>query len=239
MNEEFEFSTVLLPEWKEIAKTLNLGEALEYLNDSQDKIVFAILDINFFYYIIDKKKEAYQKWNEKLFENKQISWLPINNMKYCGQDIPFEILLNKISMNFFTSLHSFFDNYAHFLHLCLFPNEKIPERLNFYKMLNKISKNDKFAKIYNKMCLILEKEKYFKYIVDIDNINKHRSVVSPESTTWLNNGDIEIEMPGFTKKEAIYSKVRMVDALEDSLNLVNNFYKEITQEVFNYLEYIK
>ena len=43
-------------------------------------------------YILDKKKEAYREWSEKLFENKKISGPPTNTIEYCGQDIPSEIL---------------------------------------------------------------------------------------------------------------------------------------------------
>ena len=238
MDKEFEFSTGLTSEWEEIVMTLNLGDALEYYKDSQDKILFAILDINFFYYILDKEKEAYREWNDKLFENKSISNFPANTIEFCGQYISSEILLNKICMNFFTSLHSFFDNYAHFLHLCLFPDEVIPKKLYFGTLLKKINQNNKFGNIYNKICGF-KRNKYYNYIIDIDNINKHRSIVSPQSTIWLNDGAIEIEIPEFSKDGANYSKEQMVNVFEDSLNMVNDFCKHVTREVFDYLEGVK
>ena len=80
-NNTFEFSKVVYPEWKEIMKTLNLKESLEYLRDSQDKILFAILDMNFFYHIVRENKKAYQHWNTQLFKNGQISELPKSSPK--------------------------------------------------------------------------------------------------------------------------------------------------------------
>lgn len=238
MDKEFIFSTEIKDEWKENIEKLGLNQALEYLKDSQDKILFAILDINSFYYVLDKKKEAYQEWNEKLFANKTISGGPINKIEYCNQHVPAEILLNKISMNFFTSLHSFFDNYAHFIHSCLFPNDDIPKRLYFGTIFSKISKINEFKNIYDNI-LEFKEEKYFDYIVNVDNVNKHRGIISPQSTIWLNDGTIDIEMPKFDKDGTLYSEEQMMNALEDSLNLVNNFYKAITKSVFEYLEDVK
>ena len=51
MDKEFIFSTKIQSEWEEIINVSDLNKSLEYLKGSQDKILFATLDINLFYYI--------------------------------------------------------------------------------------------------------------------------------------------------------------------------------------------
>jgi hypothetical protein len=230
-----DFTSKILPEWEKALQRHNATDALDYLKYSQEKIVFSILDLNAFYYVLNQNKKAYEKWNNKLMQEGKISHFPNDMIDYFSTSVPSHILLNKINTNYFNSMHSFFDNYAQFLFRCLFPTERIPNRLYFYNILEKIRKEPSLNTILTTIENYTVKDA-FTYINDINNVNKHVGAISPEITVILNDGEQSVHIPEFDKDGKPHDETDMTKILEDAHELVIEFYKHVTDVVFNYLQ---
>jgi hypothetical protein len=231
MNGKIEFSTKISDEWKDALKKRNALDAIDFLKSAQEKLLFSTLDINSYYHIRDSNKKAYDEWNKKLFEQGSISNFPQTTIDYFSTQVPADFLLSKVSYNLFNSLHSFFDNYAHFLHRSLYPNETIPEKLYFFHVSKKISKDPIFQVVSVEINNYTGKTA-FKYINNIDNTNKHRRLISPQTTMYLNDGEQKIVIPAFEKNGKNDEK-EMEDILEDCYELCIDFYNEVTSKVFD------
>ncbi|MGD6792525.1 hypothetical protein [Metabacillus indicus] len=233
MTYQTNFSTEIHPECKSILTGRNALDGLDFLRSSQDKILYSILDLNAYYHVEKQNGESYSEWNSKLFEQGSISEVPKTMVDYLSTEVPAHFILNKISYNFFNSSHSFFDNYGHFLHATLFPNTSIPERLYFHNVTDMISKKSLYHDISKAIAKYTSKSVY-SHIKDIDNTNKHRMLISPESSLWLNDGQQEITIPSFTKgNKAPHVEKTMEDILEDCHQLCVDFYNEVTNRVFD------
>jgi hypothetical protein len=225
-----EFSTKIFDKWKEVLSK----ESIDLIEYAQQKIIFAILDLNAYYYAIGKIKESYTEWIKPLFEKGRVSNFPDSNVEYCSTQVPSDVFFNKINFSFYSSIHSFFDNYGQFMCSCLFPAR--PESVKFYfnDVYKELGGNSTFLDIFNKV-QEFKRKNIFQYITDIDNVNKHRYTVSPLVTTWLNDGEITTELPEFIKEKRRHNKTDMVDNYEDSLDLAIEFYNKVTPLIIQYL----
>ncbi|WP_338786276.1 hypothetical protein [Metabacillus sp. FJAT-53654] len=209
-----------------------VSEIITYLESAQQKILYAILDLNAFYYSLNGLGEAYSEWNRKLFSEGQVSGPPECKLNYCSTSVPPEVLLSKISYTFFNSFHSFFDNYGHFLYACLYPEKEIPKRLYFYQVRNDLLGDIKYKTVTDAIEEYTSKPS-FSYVNDIDNMNKHERLISPQANVSLNDGNVEIEMPGFIKGKETYDKEEMQNLFEDCYELCVGFYNKVTNKVFD------
>lgn len=209
-----------------------VNEILTYLESANQKILYAILDLNAFYYSLNGLGEAYKEWNRKLFSEGQVSGSPECKLDYCSTPVTLNVLLSKISYTFFNSFHSFFDNYGHFLYSCLYPEKEIPKKLYFYHVRQELLKDSKYKAISDVIEQYTSKPS-FSYVNDIDNLNKHERLISPQANVFLNDGSVEIEMPGFIKGKEVYDKEEAQNLFEECYDLCVNFYKEVTQKVFD------
>ncbi|WNB93431.1 hypothetical protein [Bacillus sp. NEB1478] len=209
-----------------------VSEIISYLESAQQKILYAILDLNTFYYSLKEYREAYSDWNKKLFSEKKVSGPPNFKVDYCSTHVPLEVLLSKISYTFFNSFHSFFDNYGHFLYACLYPDKEIPKRLYFYQVRNELLIDATYKSVSDAI------EEYtikpsFSYVNSIDNMNKHVRLISPQASVSLYDGTIEIVMPEFIKGKETYNEEEMQKLFEDCYELCVGFYNKVTSKVFD------
>lgn len=224
-----DFTTEVSNEWKEVlSKT-----SLEYLESVQQKILFSILDLNAYYHAMKKSKEAYQKWVKPLFENKPIYDFPETIINYCSTDIPSTMFLRKINFSFYNSIHSFYDNYAQFICSCIFPLRAECTKFYLKNVYTELSKDVCYKAIYDKIGEFM-KNKVYWYIIDMNDVNKHRYTISPLVTTWLNDGEITSQLPEFIKSKR-HNETDMEDSYEDACDLNIKFYEEVTPLIIQYL----
>ncbi|MFF2287310.1 hypothetical protein [Peribacillus butanolivorans] len=216
---------------EEIVKQ-KVSEIITYLESAQQKILYAILDLNSLHFTLNEFREAYSEWNRKLMSEKKVSGPPDCKVDYCSTPVPPEELLSKISYTFFNSFHSFFDNYGHFLYACLYPEKEIPNRLYFYKVRNELLVDTKYQTVSDAIEEYTSKPS-FSYVKDIDNMNKHERLISPQATVSLYDGTVEIVMPGFIKGKETYDDKEMQKLFEDCYELCVGFYTKVTSKVFD------
>lgn len=248
-NNQREFSSEIPSEWMSILykqvlsiahnkvdpltflnNSTHVKETLAFLNSAQNKITYAVLDLNSFYFVTGCLEKVYCEWHQKLLNKVRVSGKVDTTINYLSTQVPGDVLLNKISYNFFNSFHSFFDTYAHFLHKSLFPDVEISQRLSFFQIRNQI-KNDSSLNEISEIIEGYASTTAFKYLNAVDNTNKHRKLVLPEITISLNDGTLEMLIPQFNKGEK-YKEKEIEGIIEDCYELCVNFYNKVTEKVF-------
>ncbi|WP_419873098.1 hypothetical protein [Candidatus Pristimantibacillus sp. PTI5] len=232
MNDYLEITTEIPLEWKDTFT----DTALSYLKSAHEKAYFSVLDMNAYYYVKAASSESYSAWNRQLFSEGTISGFPVTGVQvdmYNGS-LPADLLLSKINLNFFNTIHGFFDTYGHFLHVALFPGSNVPKNLYLSTVKQKIDGYPTMSSISDALRK-LTSQYIYSYINDLDNTNKHRDHISPILTTWLDNGEQTIEVPPFDKDGREHYDYYMEDAFEESCKLVIDCFNDVTAEVLTYL----
>ncbi|APB75610.1 hypothetical protein [Paenibacillus polymyxa] len=233
MSEQFNFSLKVLDEWKQIWNI----ETIDYLKTAQEKVFFSIMDLNSYYYVQNELNKKNEIWLKEFEDGKPFE-LPSSLLRidYYYTEQPVEIFMSKISLNFFGTVHSFFDTYAHFLHRALFPQDPLPYDLNFHKVRGKIKSDNSMKDIKDK---IKENERVIqRYVGDINNMNKHRKHIHPISELNFVTGEQSFSFPAFKKGQDYEEKVTK-ETLESSCKMIIEFYNEVTKMVYDYSVNVK
>lgn len=190
------------------------------------------MDLNSYYYIQNELNKKNDTWLNELKNGKPFEF-PSSLLKidYYYTEQPAELLISKITLNFYGTVHSFFDTYAHFLHKSLFPQDPIPVYLNFSKIKNKIKSDDSLEEI--KMKIEENEVAIFPYVGDINNMNKHQKHIFPYSEMDLVTGEQSFTSPAFRNKNDHEEKITK-DTLESSCKMIIDFFDNVTKMVYEY-----
>lgn len=227
MSNQFDFSLKVLNEWKQIWTT----ETIEYLKTAQEKVFYSIMDLNSFYYIQNELNKKNKIWLKELEDGKSFE-LPSSFLKigYYYTELPAELFMSKITLNFYSTVHSFFDTYAHFLHKALFP-DPLPDKLNFEQVRIKINSDNSMKYIQRK--LKKNKGKMYTYVRDINNMNKHNKHIHPISEVRFDTGEQKFSLPAF-KIIKDHEEKATKETLETSCKMIIDFFNEVTKTVYEY-----
>ena len=95
-------------ERKKILYDAKVLDGLQYLENSIQKLQYAHLELSSLRNIIKNIKNVHKEWTDDLLLNKSASGLPYCNLDYFSNEIPDSFALNKVTMDFFSYVHSFF-----------------------------------------------------------------------------------------------------------------------------------
>ena len=134
----------------------------------------------------------------------------------------------------------FFDNYAQFINATLLANEA-PPRESIY--LTTVHNNLNQKKLFPNVTQIVDTclgDPRFEFIEDFNNIIKHQSIISPNSRLCLNNGNLDITLPGFEKgnrnnRYRAYSQSDLESKLFESYEFAKDFCITTTNMIYNIL----
>lgn len=228
MSKQFEFSLKVLDEWKQIWTT----ETIEYLKTAQEKVCYTIMDLNSFYYVQNELDKKNKMWLTEFEEGKPFEF-PSSFLKidYYYTEQPAEIFMSKITLNFYGTVHSFFDTYAHFLHKALF-SDPLPDKLNFEQVIKKIISDTSMENIK----IMIEKNKgaMYPYVRDINNMNKHNKHIHPFSEVRFDTGEQTFSFPAFKKGNNDHDEKATKESLETSCEMIIDFFNEVTKSVYDY-----
>lgn len=232
------FEKVIKKEWKELFDKNNVSDCIPYLKTAQNRIVYAIYDLNAYYYVKEEWKKRQIEMNEILKEKGKItdSFLSESRIMYCGTEMDYVDYLNKINFTFFNSLHSFFDVFGKFLFKTLLPASRASDNYLF-DVINELKKHTNYANIIKKIEQYTKKDD-FKYIYDLNNTNKHIQDIPIDSIFFINDGSLNAEIKEF-KKHIAHPEENMINKLDDVLELVVEFYNDLIKEVIDYLNNIE
>lgn len=208
------------------------SETIEYLKTAQEKVFFSIMDLNSYYYIQNELSHKNRIWRKEFEEGKSFE-IPSSVLKidYYYTELSAELFMSKLAFNFYGTVHSFFDTYAHFLHTALFP-DPFPNDLNFAKVRKRIVSNPSMKNISR--TIGKNKSTICSYIRDINNMNKHSKHIHPVSELGFETGDQIFSSPAFKKDSTDHEEKALKETLEASCKMIIEFFNEVTKSVYYY-----
>ena len=214
-------------------------DGLQYLESSIRKLNFAHLELCSLRNITESIKESYTTWNDELFSKGTVDCLPNCNLDYFSNVIPDSLAIDKVTADFFNYTHSFFDNYAQFINVTLLGNEALSrDKIDLKTLKNHLTQTILYPDITDKIVGCLT-DPQFEFIEDFNNLTKHQSLISPHSELCLNNGDLELTMPGFEKiarnRLRTYSSSDLETKLLDSYEFAREFCITLTNTIYDTL----
>lgn len=226
-------------EQKRILFNALVVDGIQFLESSIIKIKMAHLELCSLRNIKSSIKDSFKQWKNELIKKGSTNNFPECNFEYFSNRIPDDIALYKVTSNSLNYLHSFFDNFAQFLNVTLLANEAIERNSVSIKSLNNYLKSKGIYKeISDKIDKCLDDSTY-KFIEAYNNITKHQINIFVDSRLFLNNGELETNIPEIKKKRGKVEEVHLSSDLEtkilESYEFVKNFCSTMTQEVYGML----
>lgn len=212
-----------------------VGNAIQFLESSYKKLLFAYLELVALRNIKKEYEHAYGKWSDEHKNDFPINF-PGCDFTYFNIKISDEIAIFNVTFSCFSHLHCFFDNYAQFLNITLL-SKKHSDRddVTFKKIVEKLMNEAPYKLVAQKMLACIDDSK-FKYIEDYNNIIKHQYNIYPESIFNLNDGVMEVKSPEFVKSNLVHEASELESKMHDSYEFAKSFFEEATQEIYNILK---
>lgn len=224
---------------KKILYEAKVLDGLQYLQSSIKKLNMAHLELCSLRNIVKNIKESYQEWNKELFSKGSISDFPTCNLDYFSNVISDNFALDKVTIDFFNYIHSLFDTYAQFINVTLLANEALDKNKFYLKNLYEyLTARNLYPEITSEIEKYLN-DSQFEFIEDYNNITKHQSIISNDTKLYLNNGDLQLGIPGFekvkNKRIRTYSYSELESKMLESYEFARSFCVTITNMIYQTL----
>lgn len=150
-----------------------------------------------------------------------------DDIDYFGVRIGRNVLVDKLTIEIFSTLHSFFDTYAQWLNAALFANKAKPvKNVTFSNVIDML---DSFSEYNGKFITKLKGVKtspQYQFISDINNIIKHRFQIYTKAQLNFFDGDKNLMIPKFRKENNSYSEKEVLDIIKDCFDYCNSLFED-------------
>lgn len=232
-------------EHQKLLYSKKLEDSIQYLENCMDKLSMATLEYNSIEYIIEnsnkncetiRKKRDDDLKNEGKFSltNEEASKL-YGCISYNGSYLSTQRMIKKVLIDFFSYLHSFFDNWAQFLNVVLLANrQKNENEIQFKQINNYINKYKEYNEIRDKISNI-KKSKKFKYIEDFNNTVKHKYNIKAKYNLSMINFEPITSIPSFRKGNRIHHRKNILEWCSEVLEFVIENYYDTMELIYKIL----
>lgn len=217
---------------------------------TSSKVSFKALNNLVDEYITNETKERNSMFEEVLKTGHSSLFAKTDNKDFFGQEVSRSILIDKLTIEVFSTLHSFFDTYAQWINAVLFGDLALP--IKTVSLGSVISKIDQFSEYSGQFVTDFRSisiSHEYKYISDINNVIKHRHQIYTKAKFNLFEGTGSVTLPAFHKDNNSYSDVEVLNIIStcinyceklllDSINFVELFYStgnnlHVSKRIYN------
>lgn len=154
---------------------------------------------------------------------------------FLGVQMDATCAMDKLSIEVFGLLHSFFDAFAQWMNAALLGENACEIRKAYLsEVCEKIVGCQEYAGNFIDRMATLTDESEYVYISDLNNTLKHRHLIHIDNRFDLIRRKSEVSIPAFARGENIHPKERLADVLKRSLDYCNNLLTESRQYVEQY-----
>ncbi len=170
-------------------------------------------------YLQNAKKETDEMYKQ-LSDTKKFSLIgKSDNINYLGQELSRTIIIDKLTIEIFSLLHSFFDTFAQWINSCLLGENALKlKKVTYHNVIIEMDKYPEFTGQFIIDVKELENRPEYKYIADINNIIKHRYQVYTKSMYNIFDGEGKVSLPQFQKDNNSYSDKEVLQIIFECLN---------------------
>jgi hypothetical protein len=188
-------------------------------------------------YLSNSQQERDEMFSEAISKGKASICTKSDDVDFLGVSVPRCLVIDKLTIEIFSLLHSFFDTFAQWLNAVLFAEDSLPlKEVSSYSVVRKFDSFDEYQAPFITNCKSVTDKPEYCYISDINNVMKHRYQIFTKSKFDLFEGTGNVSLPKFQKDHNTYTDKDLLQIisscidfcktlLDDSYNYVVNFYK--------------
>lgn len=178
-------------------------------------------------YVQNAKKETEEMFKQ-LSDTKRFSFMgKSDNVDYLGQELPRSTIIDKLTIEIFSLLHSFFDTFSQWINSCLLgENALILKRVTYHNVIKELDKYPEYTGEFIINVKNIENKPEYKYIADINNIIKHRYQIYTKSLYNIFDGEGKVSLPKFRKDNNSYSDKEVLRIIFECLNFCESILTE-------------
>lgn len=215
-----------------LLKDKKVADSYQFYTSCEYKLYFADSSFQALQNIVDKyQKTEYERVNNVFSDavttgvGKYIAH--DDNVDFFGVQMNVTSVMDKLTMEIMSLLHSFFDNYAQWLNSSLLGEDALPiKSATLINISRKLSSYPEFeGEFVTKLSLIPNEDQYL-YIADFNNILKHRYQIYVNNRFDMLSATGDVIIPAFKKDDRIHLKEAALDVLKKSLDYCNSLLDE-------------
>jgi hypothetical protein len=190
-------------------------DTIPFLESVFTKLRYAQIELNSIDFVVGSMKQDQEDWFQKLYKNKTVGFPETKAISYFGYTLGADEAIGKLVFSFFHYLHSVYDISSHLINTTLLANKKKKiDRVTFKTVSEMIRNYSQYIDVV-KLIDTTKSSDLFKYIDDINNINKHQYNMDLHVMLSISYGDVETKIGGFEKKGTPHPEVNMKQHMED------------------------
>lgn len=216
-----------------------LLDSVQFIQSTEFKLFSAKLNIDALKRLFDEQTETNETERNAMFEEAIKNGhatikASSDDVNFFGEEVGRSIVIDKLVIEIFSVLHSFFDNFAQVINAMLYADNGI-RKLGKVSYLAVIKKLPNFAEYTGTEITELSdataRDEYI-YISDFNNVVKHRHQIFVKGKFNLFNGDSTLETSKFHKDSNFHDSKEVVMIIEDCYQFCYKLF-------YNFMNYAK
>jgi len=210
-------------------------DTIPFLESVFTKLEYALIELNSIDFVVNSLKQDRENWFQELHKNKSAELPETKTISYFGHTLDTDEAVEKLVFSFFQYIHSVYDISSHLVNTALLANEKKKIDSVAFKTISETIKN---YPQYIEVKTLIDTTKAndsFKYIDDINNINKHQYNMGLHVMLNISYGEVETKIGRFEKKGTPHPEVNMKQHMENCLKGTLSYLDNLLGWILNYL----
>lgn len=227
-------------ELQKLLKEKYIIDSYQFLSTCEFKIFSSEISYKALTNICVEQFNKFDTQREELFKNAFETGMGTikaeeDEIDYFGVKVNRDVLIDKLTIEIFSTLHSFFDTYAQLLNSALFANKSLKIKdVSFTKVIDNLDSFPEYTGTFISLLKSVKQSSEFTFITDINNIVKHRFQIYTQTKFNLFDGNKNLIIPKFRKGNNVYTEKELLDIIKDCFDYCKNLLKEFVLFVESY-----
>jgi hypothetical protein len=210
-----------------------LLDTIQFVHSTEFKLFSAKLSINALKRLFVEQVELNETEKNAMFEEAiEKGYATVkatrNDVNYLGEEVGRNIVIDKLVMEIFSILHSFFDNFAQVINAMLFASNGIQKlgKVSYSAVIKMLSNFTEYSGAEIIKLLDVQTKDEYIYISDFNNIVKHRHQIFVKGKFNLFNGDSILETSKFHKDSNFHDSKEVIKIIEDCYQFCHELFND-------------
>lgn len=207
-----------------LLKDKKVADAYQYFEASAYKTHLAELSYSALETVIAQYQENEKMYVEKIYEDALTTGRGeykdyTNCVDYFGTQVSPTVMIDKLTMEIMSLLHSFFDTFAQWINASLLAEDGVPmERVSLPKVASQLSSFPEYSGTFVATISTLTSSSEYTYIADFNNTLKHRRQIYVDNRFDFLSIKGNVSVPSFSKDGRSHVKEDVLTVLKGKID---------------------
>lgn len=223
-----------------LLKDKKVADAYQYFEASAYKLYLAGISYSALENVIKQYQESEKMYIEKVYEDALTTGRGIykshtSYIEYFGIQVSPTVMMDKLTMEIMSLLHSFFDTFAQWINASLFAEDGVPmEKVSLPRVVSKLPSFPEYTGTFITAISALTSSSEYEYIADFNNTLKHRRQIYVDNRFDVLAIKGSVCVPEFTKDGRPYVKEDALIMLKEKIDFCSGLLDSSKAYVENY-----